>query len=1358
MPALLIRSFLCGWLLFCLAVLPAQDQASASFRHLGKRDGLAQSSVFAVAQDSTGFLWFATRDGLSRYDGYRFITHRPDTVAGPAGNDVRSLYVDPVTHDLWAGTLAGLSHYDATTNTFKSYHNDADDPHSLTAATVRTMLRDSHGNFWVGSSRGLNRYRPQTDDFERFYPGAPEVDLPANNISFLIEDEDGSLLVGTRAGLYRLGAAAGAGLSRVDAIGQRRLTSIARGDAGKFWIGTYEDGLLEWDARTGTVTTLAHDENDPNSLSHNNVRTLVRAPNGELWVGTFAGLNRLRAAEGAFVRYLSVSGQPGSLRDNSIRSLLVSRAGSLWVGTYYAGVHQLNERYNYFTNYRHDAYRNSLSGKVVSSFAATPEGNLWIGTEGGGLNYLDRSTGAFRHYQEAAAGENGLSGNNVKQLLLDGEDLWIGTYRRGLNRLNVKTGKFTHFRHRPEDANSLASDNVYGIHREGDLLWVLTFGGGLDILNLRDGTITHHRAGNRRGRLCSDLTRAILPSGDGGMWIGTEEGLSFAETGPDGYPINFRTELRDEKIYALHGAANGDFWVGTFSNGLYRRAPGTNDFQHYDESDGLAGNTVFGILEAEGGILWVSTDNGLSRFDPARGNFTNFDASHGLANLEYNFNAAFRMADGEMLFGGLNGFTRFSPEGLTPNNYIPPVVITRLLRNNDEEVVDPEGILPQSIDRTTSITFPYDDAAFVLEFAALDYFSPENNRYAYRMEGLDRGWNYATGAGRASYTIQREGDYTFQLRGANSDGVWNDEVRELKITVLPPAWRTWWAYLSYLLLAGALLFALINFLRMRHKIQLQQIAEQQQQELVETKLRFFTNITHEFRTPLTLILAPLKQLVQDGSHSPDVSRQLSLINRNAQRLLDLVNQVLTFRKLVTDHEPVTVTENDAATFLEDVYDSFRETARLRNIEYRLENRAGETTVWLDRDKMDKVLFNLISNAFKFTPDGGKILVLLEETDDRITVRVRDSGPGVAADIREDIFKRFYEKSAGQFSTIKSSGIGLAISRQMVGLHHGKIYVAEPTEQGGAEFVVELRRGHQHFTADEKEARKQILEGLSQLDRRDADVKVPLATEPVVNTQDLPEADPVTLLVVEDNPEIREYVTSIFSSRYRVLTAENGRTGLAAAKSFAPDIILSDVMMPEMDGLEFCHAVKTDLSISHIPVVLLTARTAEPFRIEGLRTGADDYITKPFHPEELQLRLQNIVRSRRQARDKFARVLSLDPKAVTITNLDEDFLQQAMEVVEAEMENPNFKVDDFAGKLAVSRSLLFTKIKALTGQTPNNFVKTVRLKRAAQLLTDGQLNVSQAAYAVGFKDPKYFRRCFKAQFNELPSTYGKAEKT
>lgn len=1357
--------------IFCLLFMLVPDSLSGqngySFQYFSKKDGLSQVSVFAIAQDSSGFMWFGTRDGLNRFDGYQFKVYKHEETSNSiVSNDIRALYFDSLNNELWVGSNAGLSKYNSTRDDFLNFLHSSSDSTSISNDVIRQIYRDSKQRLWIGTAIGLNLLDERANTFTRFYfEDTTSNQIGSQDIKAILEDEEGRVWFGTANGLYYLaednkGTYA---FEKIDIkynslLSKAHIKTLLKDEKGDFWIGTFEDGIIHWDKKNDSVSVFQNEKNKPTSLSHNNIRSMALDGNNNLWVGTFDGLNFLEKNKSSFTRLFKSELGTSGLTDKSIRSVFIDKRGSLWLGTYYGGINHLDENYNRFVNYKHGPVGNVLSGDVVSSFVEDKNDNLWIGTEGGGLNYYDKKNKKFKHYKLQLGEKNSLSGNNVKQLLLDGDQLWVGTFQAGLNLFDITTEQFRHFKYDPKNTNSLSSNNVYGLMKEEHLLWILTYGGGLNILDMKADKFYHynHEANNDKS-LSSEYGRVLLKTKDGQLWIGTEEGLNKVKIGVDGFPESFEVYLSHEKIYSLQEDSSGNLWVGTFTNGFYKFLSKSNTFIHFTDSDGLPGNTVFGILEVSEDEIWLSTNNGLSKFDPQLKIFTNYNYSNGLENSEYNFNAYYKTRSGDLLFGGLSGFTWFNPKVIQPNQFVPSVAFTELRKNNEViHVGDESGLLSNNINLTESITFEYNEANFTIGFAALDFYSPENNHYAFMLEGIDRDWSNTVGKTEATYTIQKEGEYIFRMKGGNSDGVWNPQERQLKIVVLPPPWRSWWAYLIYLAVAGGLIFALIRFVRLRHKLQLEQIEKQQQEELHEVKLRFFTNITHEFRTPLTLILGPINDMINSKQLSQNDYKQLSLIQRNAQRLLNLVNQVLTFRKLATDHEPLHIVRGNFVEFLQEIFLPFQDTAQLRGINYHFEADDYEIEAWFDQDKLEKVFFNLLSNAFKFTPDNGDISMIVTQNNRYIEVQVRDSGEGVEKAYQEQIFKRFYEKSNAKHSSIKGSGIGLAISKQMVELHQGKISVVNNSDADaahGATFIVQILRGKAHFDTNTVIEQESVRESIKNYEPLIAPQNNFEATASAGEEILLKEAS--LLLIVEDNNEVRNYIQQTFSMDYRISTAKDGEEGLKKAKKELPDLIISDVMMPKMDGITFCGRVKANLEISHIPVILLTARTASLFKIEGLKIGADDYVTKPFNPEELRLRVRNIIQARQEVRDKFARVLTFDPKDINITSADEVFLDNALRVVEKNIESYKFNVNQFASDLAVSRPLLFTKLKALTGQTPNNFIKTIRLKRAAQLIKTKKLSISEIAHKVGYKDPKYFRKCFKDQFEMSPSEFGMA---
>jgi signal transduction histidine kinase/ligand-binding sensor domain-containing protein/DNA-binding response OmpR family regulator len=1347
-------------LLFVGSVL-GLGQQRAAFRYLSKIDGLSQSTVFAIAQDSTGFMWFGTRDGLNKYDGYEFkVFKQGEDSNGLVASDIRALYLDPLTKKMWIGTNAGLSVYDTNTDKFTSYRHHPDEKHSLSRNAIRTIYRDTKGRLWVATAAGLNLFNDQEKTFERFYFDSENgQDKIQTDVKAILQDKSGVLWFGTEKGLFQLQEEGTAfRFIRMDGksslqLGDIRVESLLEDAVGNFWIGTFGGGVFYWDRTNELTKEYKSDENDPFSLSHNNIRSMCQDKEGNIWIATFNGLNFLEAGSTKFQEMPTKSTTASGLSDKSIHSVFIDKRGSLWVGTYYGGVNHLDDQYSRFSNYQYSLLGNSISAKVVSSFAENEEGNIWIGTEGGGLNFWNRKKQQFKSYPYQNDQQQSISGSNIKTILPDNEKLWVGIFREGLNLFDPKTGQFTVFKHEPGEANSLSNNNVYSLLKQENRLWILTYGGGLNIFDLKTKEFKHYRNSSEATSLVSDLTRTILETKAGEIWIGTEQGLNKVELDDQLLPKRFLLYLPGEKIYAIQEDSQGFLWVGTFTHGLFRLNPQTNEQLHFTRADGLPGNTVFGIIEVSPTEFWLSTNNGLSKFNPQQTTFTNFDYSNGLENAEFNFNAYYRTRKGELLFGGINGFTIFDPTKIQPNDYIPPLAFTALYQNNKlVEPSDEESVLSKSINTTKRICFAYNEANFSLHFAALDFFSPENNRYAFKLEGIDRDWNYATGKTEATYTIQRDGEYVFRVKGANSDGVWNPEERQLLIEVLPPPWRTWWAYLLYLLIIGTIIYGLIRFVRLRHRLQLEQIAKQQQEELHEVKLRFFTNITHEFRTPLTLILGPLKELMRTENHPDKVKKQLSLIQKNAQRLLNLVNQVLTFRKLATDHEPMKITHGNIVEFLEEIFLPFQETAYRRHIRYQFKAESTEIKVWFDEDKLEKVFVNLLSNAFKFTADHGSIMMTVVVLDQRVVIKVEDDGEGIDPAYQDQIFKRFYEKSDAAHSNIKGTGIGLAISKQMVELHSGSIQV-ESAKGDGATFIVTLPLGNLHFEQSELVSTP---EGAVYLPRKSTQFSKPTFINQngsnLSEEDSVPPEDALKLLIVEDNPEVLQFIVSLFNKEYEVTTAINGKMGIDKAAKLQPDLIISDIMMPEMDGIEFCTLIKKDLQTSHIPVILLTANVAQEVKIGGLEIGADDYITKPFDAKELKLRVKNLAHARINLRNKFSRILNLSPTEITVTSADEEFLTNAMDIVEKHIENTDFGIEQFTHELAVSRPLLFTKLKAITNQTPNNFIKSIRLKRAAQLLKQRKINVSEVAYKVGFKDPRYFSKCFQKEFKQTPTQF------
>ena len=923
----------------------------------------------------------------------------------------------------------------------------------------------------------------------------------------------------------------------------------------------------------------------PTCVSHDNVRALAADDRGGLWIGTFTGLDRLDLVSGALQHFRHTGLRNDELSDGSIRSLYVDARGGLWAGTYYGGVNHLDERYARFRNYAHLPQANSLTANVVSSFAEDGRGHLYVGTEGGGLDRLDLVTDQFTNYAFDPAQLGGLSGSNVKDVLVDGDRVWVGAFNAGLNLLDPATGKARHFR-AADPGQHLGHDNVYTLLKRGDDLWIGTYGGGVDVLNVPTGTFYHYPSKPNQPRaLGSDMVRVLYEDARGELWVGTDEGLSRIITDGDGRPAAFDLVLARTTVYCLYSTTDGTIWVGTQGQGLIRYDVDDGEKTRFRKTDGLSGNTVFGVLPDERGRLWISTNEGLSRFDPTTNQFTNFDHDAGLQTREFNFGAYHRLATGELLFGGIDGFTRFSPRAIVPNETVPPVVFTALSQNGRPLTADARGEIVANPNQLADLTFDYGTANFSVAFAALDYYSPASNLYRYKLDGIDQEWTEGFGKGTATYTLQREGTYLLRVRGANADGRYNPEERQLTITVLPPWYRTVWAYLLYALALLAAAFAAYRYVMLRQSLHREHLARERDEELHRGKLAFFTNITHEFRTPLTLIVGPLADLRKRIPQTPELIERVEGIDRNARRLLDLVNRVLTFRKVASRHGGLHARQLDLVAFVRLATMAFRQAADQQGVELAFSAAASELTAWADPEKIEIIVANLLNNALKFTPPGGQIRVEVSAVHGDVLMRVVDTGRGIPAALKEQVFERFYGSETT--TTHVGTGIGLAFTRELVELHGGRIELTD-TPGGGATFTVRMpledaAQGPRSVLSPEPHVADELLADPVAY----GEEMVELASQAGLDVAGDPRQ---RLLIVEDNEEVSDYLATVFEDDYQLAFAKTGVEGVAAANGpNPPHIIVSDVMMPEMDGMEMCQALKLDLATSHIPVLLLTAR-------------------------------------------------------------------------------------------------------------------------------------------------------------------------
>ncbi|MDR6783229.1 ligand-binding sensor domain-containing protein/signal transduction histidine kinase/AraC-like DNA-binding protein [Pedobacter africanus] len=1336
-----------------------------SFKRLTINDGLSQNTAFCILQDKTGFIWIGTEDGLNKYDGYDFTIYKHEN------NDKKSLSNSQINalcedraENLWIGTSKGLNLLDRDTESFNTLSNDF----------ITSLLYDSRGNLWMGTFDGLKRYDYQNKKIISYKPAGNNFN-GGNKVQTIFEDKNSMLWISIGNDLKCFDPVVKRFLSLPEGIKNNitlrksNVRTIKQDFYGNYWFGTESSGLYKFNPQNSTLINYRHNVNDSNSLPVNVVRVLFPAARDELWIGTRDGLSIMNLQTERFVNYRYNPYDPKTLSHNSIRDIVKDRAGNIWIGTYAGGLNILSSGSNNFSYIGEQAGRKpGLSHRVVSSILKAGKGAFWIGTEGGGLNYVDRKRGIYNSYVI-----NSKQQNIVKSLAKDeNHGLWIGNYD-GLGYLNTSSGQFTNYEIAENDAKP-ENKQVYALAVDGDGLWLGTDGRGLKYRDKNGRITTYTNNPENKQSVSGNIIITLLKAPDGNLWIGTETGLSlfdkrkntfkqFVNRPEDPYSLSHNTVL------ALFSDHKKRLWIGTEGGGLNLYDKGK--FYAITNKSGLANSVIHGIREDRAGNLWLSTNKGLSRIrfnnlalpiKPEMVEVMNYTVADGLQSNQFASGAAETGDDGELLFGGINGVTTFFPEKIVRNSFKPKVVITDfLIKNNPVPINTKHSPLKKTIGETDQLTLTHDQAFITFKFAALNFVNPEKNQYAYKLDGFyDDDWHFVGNQRTATYTNLDAGKYTFMIKAANNDGIWNNEIRKLQITVLPPWWETWWAYLIYATVIGLLLYAFyyysVKTAKLKNDLAFEHQSHEKDQELAQRKLSFFTNISHEIKTPLTLILAPIDKLLGLNEGNNKIQNQLMLMQRNGERLLRLINQLLDFRKFESGSMQLQSAEGNVVRFMKEILIAFEPYASHRRIRLKLIAEQQSIRAWFDRDKLEKVMYNLLSNSLKFTAEGGQVLVRVRTDEGKLLIQVEDDGIGISPQHIHKIFEQFNHFDDDNANT-NGTGIGLAFSKGLIELHHGSITVqstmAGPQQKGMTLFSILLPLGNAHLSPEEMISNYKNSENIAGY----KEAEVPAASRQAIERRkqhvlNAIDKERLILLIVEDNPDVRQFIAGHFETEFEIHQAENGNKGLELATELIPDIIISDVMMPGMDGIALCSNIKSDTRTSHIPIILLTARTPLIYKIEGYETGADDYITKPFNLNMLEARVWNLLDSRLKLRERYRKEISLQPKNVAITSPDEKFLEKAMAYIEQNISEPSLSVEELGKEVGMSRVTLYRKIKALTDQTAIEFIRSIRLKRAAQLLEQNKLNVNEVAYMVGFQDIDYFRRCFKEQFGYTPKEY------
>lgn len=1329
----LLRKYL--FLAGCLACLTdsglARDNRIA-FERITSSNGLLQNDIIATVQDSTGFLWFATHNGLCRYDGYDFVyfKNRYDSSNTIGSNVLLSMACDHEGH-IWIGTKDGLDCYDPRFDRFINFRDSLEAsgermPNYRVAAIyvgndgivwfsvnnrlyayrgdrqfdfnvirnkkgrpqpsyIFDICEAPFGQLYVATNRGVYLYNPKTGASNLFFLPSSVQDGASDKLNVLYADiSGGQLLAGGDAGLFRLGRD-GTYSGEIDYEGTpvRRVSAVCRDSRRRLWIGTEDNGLYLL---------------EKNSLIH----------------------------------LLHDARNPGSLSSNEILSIFEDRSGVMWVGTSTGGVNKCSLRKKKFLNLPYDPFRlDGLSDNVVRSVYADTDSVVWIGTKEGVLNRWDLRSGEIDHYPLRFNGRSGVSCRILSIYPKSDTDLWIGC-GMGLFRFDKSRRRFSQV---PEAADLIHNFvGVLATDAQGDL-WCGTIDGIFVFRN--DRLITRYNTMGLNGVPLSDnRVTAICRGRQGEMWVGTRDGgLNCLVPQGDTYKsicyIHDRSNpgsISYNDISSILEDSKGRLWAGTWGGGL-NLLDSAGKFHTYTEEDGLADNVVFSIHEDGEGKLWLSTYNGLSCLCPETGTFTNYSSYDGTGNDEYMQGAAFRSPDGMLYLGGLNGLTVFRPGEIKPNMFRPQVAITALrLYNNEVRVGDESLLLEQAIYATDRLVLPYGKRNFTFDFAAFSYAAPVRNRFAYKLEGFDEQWIYtAPGGHSASYANLNPGNYVFLLRGSDSDGAWSDTPVRLKIRITPPFWMSTWAYLFYFVVAGLLLWLILRYYRHRAELRNAMLKErlqlEGQQKLYDSKMRFYINVSHELRTPLTLILGLIDRVSAKLGPDNPVTEQIAVMKKNADLLLRRINELLTIRKLETQHMKAELKNREVVSFIRAIVSLFEEHVRTRNLQLSFRSDLDSFNMDLDPEKTEKIIYNLLSNAVKFTHSyiDVSLGIVTEGGDRKLCISVRDDGCGISPEDQTRIFDRFYQ-CEGSESFETGTGIGLNMAQELAHVLGGEISVESEPGQGST-FLLRL---------------------------------------PITGVADLPadnnggqeeenEKQPI-LLVIDDNSDMLYYMKELLSEQYDVRTVRGGVAGLETARQIIPDIILSDVMMPDIEGTDLCQRLKSDTHTSHIPIILVTAKHSEESRVRGLELGADAYITKPFTEKHLKAQIASTLQLREDIRRQLHREILMTPTKVSAESAHDKLLSKVVTQIEKHISDENYDVDALCRDVGISRMHLYRKLKGLVGQTPGDLIRDFRVKRAADLLMQNKFSVSEISYMVGFGDPKYLRLHFRKKYGVTPSEY------
>jgi signal transduction histidine kinase/ligand-binding sensor domain-containing protein/DNA-binding response OmpR family regulator len=1339
---------------------------------------LSQNAVYTIHQDTLGYIWFGTKDGLNRYDGHNFKVYRHDPF------DTESLssnYITVISEDsrsiLWLGTRnGGLNIFNPSTEqnvrVFLDSRIDKDNPN----IEILAIENDSEGNIWVGTKGdGVFKLTPSGDfpyqlNIVQFARQENEkTGLNSNNINCIYVDNPNTLWLGTDQGLEKFDALTARSEyffidirnpSQDENPFDKQITSVFRDENQNLWLGTLT-GMVKFNDQDNSYKLVPH-KFATYRYGWGSITEIIEDNSGFLWLASPAGLMKFDKSLNSYQYFEHEPFNLESLSYNIITSLYIDRTGILWAGTPGMGINIYDPKLDRFKTLRREKDAISIySGFSIRSISEDVKGNLWISSTV--LFYYDHQKKELINFENPLADSEEF-GNTTVWSMLSAQDgtMWFAS-DEGIFNYDLNTKIPVHYKHDVSVPHSLPQKSVYDVYEDRhNNIWVATENYLSKLSDQEKGVFKSYRY-NNSPVYNIQVNPVIHQDEEGLFWLGTKNGLICFDYENE----QFTTYLNDpddkaslnnnhiKSICADPFEPEKFLWIGTDGGGLNLFDIKNKKFSHYTVDNGLPNNVIYGILPDETGNLWMSTNKGLSRFNIQAEEFRNYDVMDGLQSNEFNTGAYFRSTKGELFFGGINGLNHFFPEDIRDNPYKPNLVITKIQvqnHRNSDNFQEVEYIDYLAHSGPVILSHKHDIINF--EFASLDFSVPEKNQYAYKLENYNDTWINAGSKNTASFTHLSPGVYTFRVKGTNNDGLWAENEAVVTFNISPPWWLTWWAICIYGIITLSSLLMIrryeLNRLKLKNELMLEKVETDTLRNLDQLKSHFFANISHEFRTPLTLIIGHAENLFSTIKESK-LKTKLNTIKQNSQRLLNLINELLDLSKLENGSMELNEKQYNIVSFLKNLFFSFESFSEKKNIQLNFHTELQNLPVVFDQGKMEKIFINLFSNALKFTPANGTINLSLSKSDyDKVEIRLKDTGIGIPEDQLSKIFDRFFQADSSFNREYEGTGIGLSLTKELIELHKGSIQ-AKSEEGKGTEFIITFPCGKIDVSRKMDENELKMPESFSLKETLiESTSIIPVTGQAQSN------GDREIILVVEDNQDVRAYIKENLEENYHILEAQNGNEGFQTANQHLPDLIITDVMMPHTDGYQFSKEIRGSEKTSHIPIVMLTAKAGMEDKLEGLETGIDAFLTKPFNTKELTITIKNLINQRKELRKKFGKATTIKPSDVTVVSVDQEFLKKTLEIIEQHFEDENFSVENLAEKVNMSVSQLNRKLNALIDQPAGQLIRSMKLQRAADLLKQNAGSVSEICYELGFSDQAYFSRAFKKQFGISPSDFRKTE--